>query len=196
MLPRVAAPCRGCGLAQPVAVCPRRASAWSVARVTAPFDYAPPLEGYLHALKFRRERSLGRAFGLLLAAELARTPRTFDTLVPVPLSARRLRARGYNQAAEIARAAARALGVPVLLSGAARTDGAPQTGLTAAARRRNVATAFRARGVLTGRRIAVVDDVITTGATVNALARVLLAAGAAEVEAVAVARTPARVGEV
>jgi ComF family protein len=188
MLVRVAAPCRACGLAQPVARCPRRSASWRVAAVVAPFEYAAPLDGYVHALKYRRARNLGRALGLLLAPASAGD---VDALVPVPLHPRRLRERGYNQATEIARTLSRERALPVLLRGIARRGPyVPQTGQAAAARLRNVATAFAVERDVAGLRIAIVDDVITTGATVNALAAALLAAGAARCEAWAVARTP------
>lgn len=196
-LPRVAKPCALCGLATPVASCPRRTQAWTVASVVAPFAYAPPLESYLHALKFWRARHLGRALGALLADGVAEAhacaPENghVDALVPVPLAPRRLRERGYNQAFEIARAAAAALGARVVARGIERRESrATQMGHDAAQRHAAVRTAFAVTRNLSGLRIAIVDDVITTGATVNALARALAARGAARVDAWAVARTP------
>ncbi len=187
-LTRVAAPCPACGLAQPVARCPRRPGAWRVSAVVAPFHYAAPLDGYVHALKYRGARNVGRALGLLLAS--AARPGDIDALVPVPLHPRRLRERGYNQATEISRALRQAFALPLLLRGIERRGPhVPQTGQAAAARARNVATAFAVVRNVAGLRIAIVDDVITTGATVNALAAALLAAGAARCEAWAVART-------
>jgi ComF family protein len=188
-LARVAAPCGKCGLALPVARCPRRSGTWRVEAVVAPFEYKAPLDGYLHALKYRGARNVGRALGLLLA--LAASAANIDALVPVPLHPRRLRERGYNQATEIARTLGYQFALPLLLRGIARRGGyVPQTGQAATARLRNVATAFVVGRNLAGLRIAIVDDVITTGATVNALAAELLAAGAARCEAWAVARTP------
>jgi ComF family protein len=151
--------------------------------------YAPPLDGYVRALKYRGARNLGRALGLLLAAALYGGD--VDALVPVPLHPRRLRERGYNQSVEIARPVSRALRLPLLLSRIDRRSAqVPQAGRTAAERLRNVAAAFAVGRDVAGRRIAIVDDVITTGATVNALASALLAAGAASCVAWAVARTP------
>jgi ComF family protein len=160
-----------------------------VSRVVAPFVYVAPLDHYVRELKYRGARKLGRAFGLLLAASAARESREVDALLPMPLHARRLRERGYNQATEIARAIARTLRRP-LLHGPHRLRASPtQTSLDARERYANSAGAFAVPGRLTGRRIAIVDDVITTGATVNALAEALLAAGADRVDAWAVART-------
>jgi ComF family protein len=114
-----------------------------------------------------------------------------DVFVAVPLHSTRLRERGYNQAIEIAQTLGRGLRMPVLLRGIERRHASPsQTGGSATQRRASVAAAFRVARSLAGLRIAIVDDVITTGATVNALAGELLAAGAARCIAVAAARTP------
>jgi ComF family protein len=190
-LVRVADGCSRCGLARPVALCPRMLMVWHVDAVIAPFSYEPPADHYLHALKYRGGRSLGRALALLLAPPLRDARLQVDALVAVPLHRTRLRERGYNQAHEIARALGRALRVPVLVRGIARRTATPaQTGQGALERRAGVAHAFRVERLLPGSNIAVVDDVITTGATVNALAAELKAAGAARVVAIAVARTP------
>ncbi|HEX7081193.1 MAG TPA: ComF family protein [Gammaproteobacteria bacterium] len=190
----ISRPCGICGLPSPVRRCPREAAAWHVERMIAPLEYCFPLDHYLQALKFGHGRMLGRALGLLLAepvaAALADGGLAADTLVPVPLHRERLLRRGYNQAVEIAQALAAELGLRIELAAVSRVRPAPaQSRLGARARRANVAHAFRALRPLPGRRIAVVDDVITTGSTVNALAAVLRAAGAVRVEAIAVART-------
>jgi ComF family protein len=153
--------------------------------------YGAPLDRHIHALKYRGARRLGRALASLLAEHVRERALHVDALVPVPLHAQRFRERGYNQAAEIARALGAALGLPVLLRGVVRRGAqAPQTGRGAAERRFGVMGAFAAQRSLRGCRLAIVDDVLTTGATVNALGEVLLAAGAARCEAWAVARTP------
>jgi len=111
--------------------------------------------------------------------------------VPVPLHRTRLNERGYNQAHEIARTLAQLLELPVLVRGVVRRAATPaQTGHGALERRAGVARAFRIDRRLQGWKVAIVDDVVTTGATVNALAAELKAAGAARCTAVAVARTP------
>jgi ComF family protein len=114
-----------------------------------------------------------------------------DALVPVPLHAARVRARGFAPAAILARSLARALGRP--LAGALRRtrDTPSQTGLDRAGRRRNVASAFAVARPLRGETVWLVDDVVTTGATLGEAARVLRAAGTGRVAAVCVARTPA-----
>jgi ComF family protein len=188
--PRVRRACARCGLARPVARCPLRGARWSVAAVIAPFDYAPPLEHYVHALKYRGARSLGRALALLVAPALPASRSEIDVLVPVPLHRTRRCERGYNQAVEIARPLARALGLPLLERGILRrTLSAAQTGQTARQRRASVANAFRVSRDFAGLRVAIVDDVVTTGATVNALAAEIVRAGARHCIAVAVART-------
>jgi ComF family protein len=186
---RLAPACRICGLPQPVASCPKNAD-WSLDFLVAPFAYAPPLDRFVIALKYHGARPLGRALGLLLVAELAER-HSVDALVPMPLHPHRLRTRGYNQAAEIARPIARALKAPLLVRGIRRTRPTPpQTGSSAELRRRNVANAFAVPRDVAGLRLAIIDDVVTTGATANALATALRDAGAASVGVWAVARTP------
>jgi len=192
-LRRVVAACERCGLARPVAICPRRARGWHVERVVAPFHYAPPLDGYVHALKYRGARGLGRTLALAMVEHVRGAACEVDALVPVPLHPRRLRERGFNQAFEIARTLGRALARPVLLARIHRRGAqVAQTGRGAAERLENVARAFAVERALAGLRLAIVDDVLTTGATVNALAAALLAAGAQRCDVWAVARTPER----
>jgi ComF family protein len=186
----IGAACIRCGLPLPVAHCPARRTPWLVDAIVAPLRYGAPLDDYVHALKYRGARSLGRAFGLLIA-DAARAPASrLDALVAVPLHRSRRATRGYNQAYEIARTLARELGVPLVTRGITRQragDALARQGV--AQRRASVAHAFRVTRNLTGLRLAIVDDVVTTGATVNALAAELRAAGAAACIAIAVART-------
>ena len=171
--------------------CPRPHPGWSIATVTAPFHYGPPLDAHIHSMKFRRSRSMGRALGLMLAESLRghRTAAAVDALAPVPLHRKRLRDRGFNQALEIARPVAAGTGLPVLSGGIGRcTDTRPQTLLEAGNRYANVQGAFEVHRDLHGMDVAIIDDVITTGATVNALAASLRNAGAGKVHAWALAR--------
>ena len=141
-LARVAAPCRACGLAQPAARCPRRAVAWRVDAVVAPFAYAAPLDGYVHALKYRGARNLGRALGLLLAAAV-RGARRRRARAGAAASAAPARARlqpGVEIARTLGARARAAAAARAASSAAARTRRRPVS--AAAERLRNVAAAF------------------------------------------------------
>ncbi|WP_212758191.1 ComF family protein [Usitatibacter palustris] len=135
------------------------------------------------------------AVGAWLAArvvERVRAERRPDLLLPMPLAAARLRERGFNQAHELARIVGRALGIR-FAAGATRIRAtAPQSGLDRPARERNLRGAFRVAGGvgMQGRSIAIIDDVLTSGATASSLAVALKSAGAERVDAWVVARTP------
>jgi ComF family protein len=200
LVPAPRAACPGCGEAPPggrsARLCPacrRRPPCY--AELVVPWSYEPPLDAVILALKFRRLPWLGRRLAVPLAAAVAGRV-AGEAVVPVPLHWRRRLARGYNQAEAIARPLAACLGLPCVRALARRRATAAQTGLERAARRANVRHAFRTvprrRADVAGRRVLLVDDVATTGATLDAAARSLLAAGAVAVTAVAVARTPAR----
>lgn len=176
--------CAGCRLAPP-----------GFASLTAPWLYRPPLAEAVRALKFRRLAWVGARLAAPLAEEIVAGPAEgCELVVPVPLHWRRRLARGYNQATAIARPLARRVGLPMAEVLLRRRPTPPQTALPRAARRTNPHGAFAVPGRharrLAGRRVLLVDDVVTTGATLDAAARTLLAAGAAEVHAAAVARTP------
>ena len=165
------------------------------ALAVCPWLYAWPVDQAIQSLKFRGERAWARVFGALLARERARDARTSwpDLVVPVPLHTGRLIERGYNQAADLARFAARAL--PLRCApGALRRSRATheQSALPAAQRSRNVAGAFEASSRLDGLRVALVDDVLTTGSTVRAAGAALAAAGASGLELWVVARSARR----
>ncbi|HXF45088.1 MAG TPA: ComF family protein [Burkholderiaceae bacterium] len=155
-------------------------------------DYAPPMDGVIVALKFGHRLELAAALGALLA-QWARAALDLDDalIAPVPLAFERQAERGFNQALEIARVAARDLGLPLATGALTRVKHAPpQEALGLAERRRNVRGAFAASDAVAGRRVIVVDDVMTSGATLDEIARVLKAAGAARVTNLVVARTP------
>jgi ComF family protein len=152
--------------------------------------YAGVVREALHALKFERAPALARPLADLTVEQWgAALPAPVDGVVPVPLGRDRLRTRGYNQAALLADRVARRLGVPTRgrwLERARETT--PQSELPAAARRANVRGAFRAAPAVAGRRVLLVDDVWTTGATVAECAGALVAAGADGVAVLTVAR--------
>jgi ComF family protein len=155
------------------------------------FRYEAPIAAAIVDLKFHGRLLAGHVVGRLMGHALARRAEPLpELLVPVPLSAARLRRRGYNQALELGRALAGVLRVPLAPAAARRTrDTGEQTRLDAAQRRRNVRGAFAVdAAAVRGRHVAVLDDVITTGATVAELARALRDAGATRIEAWAAAR--------
>ncbi|MBU0752489.1 MAG: ComF family protein [Gammaproteobacteria bacterium] len=153
----------------------------------AAFAYAFPMDKLVQQLKYAHRLAIADFFaGELLARKLP----AVDLIVPLPLSPRRLRERGFNQAAEIARPMAGALGLPLLLDGCRRIlDTAPQAMLPWKERRKNVRHAFACGLDLTGKSVLVVDDVMTTGATLDEFARLLKNHGAARVCNAVVART-------
>ena len=156
----------------------------------AALEYRFPCDVLVQALKFRGELALAAPLGRLLGERVARTGERVDRVLPVPLSAARLRARGYNQSLEIGRHAARALGAPLAAHACERSrDTAPQSALRWDERARNVRGAFRCTVPLEGAVVAVVDDVMTTGATLAEIAATLKRAGAARVVNWVVART-------
>jgi ComF family protein len=156
----------------------------------APFDGV--VRHALHALKYAGERRLARPLGEAVAERWARAGDGGDLLVPVPVHASRRRERGYDQAELIAAVAAAALGVPMAPHVIRERATTPQYRLDRRHRAANVADAFRVRdgasSGIAGRRVVLVDDVVTTGATLAATAEALLAAGAVTVSAVTVAR--------
>jgi len=159
-------------------------------RTTALADYRAPVDGMITALKFGGRIDLADCFARLLAERDAGR-RIDDLVIAVPLSFERESERGFNQSREIARVYARLADLPLSDDALWRVRHTPpQQSLARDARQRNVRGAFGAKTNLTGRRVVVVDDVMTTGSTLDEIARVLKAAGAARVENLVVARTP------
>ena len=154
-------------------------------RTLAPYTYAQPLTGVIEGLKSGNGVRQARILGALLSAsaEAAYAPTELpEVLIPVPLTRRRLRQRGFNQAALLARSTARRLGLPSVPGHLARIRNTPpQRSLPRSARLTNVRAAFAVKRPITYGRVALVDDVSTTGATVHAASTALLAGGAEEV---------------
>ncbi len=155
--------------------------------ITCAFVYAWPLAPLVQHYKYAGNLALAR---LLARAIADRLDRSADVIIPLPLAPRRLRERGFNQALEIARLLSGSTGIPLAPHACRRVrDSTPQAALPWAERARNIRGAFVCDADLAGMRVAVVDDVMTTGATLNEIARNLLQAGAAEVQGWVVART-------
>ena len=154
----------------------------------APLRYEGVGKEIVHALKYRGYTRVVEKLAAPLLHEAARGSGPFDRVVPVPLHWARLRERGFNQAALLARGVAGRINAPVSDTLQVVRSTRDQVELSAAERRANVAGAFSAGGRPRG-RILLVDDVLTTGATLSACAATLLRAGAAEVHAVSLCRT-------
>jgi ComF family protein len=157
------------------------------AQASAPYLHGGALAEAIHRLKYEKREDLARPLGVLFEACVR--PRA-DVLVPVPLHPARLRERGFDQARLLAAEAARRFGLPVAsLLVRTRATG-QQVGRDRAARERNLLGAFGVCGEVRGKRICILDDVLTTGATASAAAQALLEAGAARVEVRTLARAP------
>lgn len=172
--------------------CAREAPAYDRARFVMRYDQGS--RGLVLAFKHGDRLEGAPSFALWMARAGRALLAEADLVAPVPLHPIRLFARRYNQAALLAQALARTTGVPALPDLLLRRRHTPPQGrFSAAARRRNVAGAFavspRHRGALAGRRVLLVDDVMTTGATVSACARVLRRQGAAGVDVLVLARS-------
>jgi ComF family protein len=155
------------------------------------YRYGYPIDHLVRALKYRDRLINARILGHLLAESLVATCRTDwpEALIPVPLAKTRFAERGFNQAIEIAKHVADKMQIPLradLLERKRATR--EQAGLDRIGRGKNVRRAFALRAPLNLKHVAVVDDVVTTGSTVNEIARVLRRAGAQRVEVWAVAR--------
>lgn len=193
LLPRLGPQCRHCAL--PLA---RDSACGRCLQQPSPLDqawsgfaYAPPLDQPLHALKFHGQLGLAPVLGELLAALPPRLDLAgIDMLIPSPLHPQRLRSRGFNQALELCRPLARRHQLEIRRDILQRVHPTrEQSRLNASQRHRNVRHAFACRQPLNGEHVLLFDDVMTTGATLFAMARTLKSAGAAKVSAITLART-------
>lgn len=162
--------------------------------------YEGVLRELIHLYKYGRIRTLARPLGSLLVAALPRDEK-FDAVTPVPLHWRRQWQRGFNQSEILAREIARRCGIPMVKALRRVRSTAAQASLSNTGRRRNVAAAFACRrfartakngGSVRGRRILLIDDVMTTGSTAAACALALKRAGASRVALLTVARVDRR----
>ena len=156
-------------------------------RTEAVFSYAFPLDKLVLAFKYGGKFHLAKLFGEKLAQRMTSKP---DCLVAMPLHPIRLRERGFNQSLLIAQYLGNQLNLPVLPFACQRIRNTPsQSKLPLKERGKNMRNAFSCTNAVAGKHVAIVDDVMTTGATMNELAMVLLNAGASEVSALILART-------
>lgn len=193
-LPWNTSACPGCALPQAQGVlcpaCLHRPRAFDAA--CAAFTLAAPVQQGIHGLKYQAQflqaNLLAQAFAQHLQQQSHTSP---QLIVPVPLHWRRQWWRGYNQSIELAKMIGKALGIAVDAKAAKRLRATPdQIGQSAAQRRRNLKGAFVVSERVAGLDIALLDDVMTTGATLEELAQACKAAGAARVDAWAIARQP------
>ena len=182
---RCALPLASCG---PCGECLRSPPPFD--RALAAFEYRFPIDRVIHRYKSAGDLALGRWLAQCLARRVRGEPLP-DALVAPAIGAKRLRERGFDQALEIAKEVGRALGVPVERRGVTRVrETTAQRALGARERRANLRGAFACSPRVAGRRLALVDDVITTGATAREVAAALRESGARSVAVWAVARTP------
>ncbi len=156
-------------------------------RTVAVFSYAFPLDRLVMLLKFNEQLQLASSFAEKIAVRVDTLP---DCVVPMPLHPERLKQRGFNQSAEVASRVARRLGVAFLAHACQRVrDTPPQSALKWKQRSKNVRRAFSCTQDMREKHVAIVDDVMTSGASINELALSLRRAGARDVSALVVART-------
>lgn len=200
-LPWLGSRCRQCALPLPgddllCGQCQQHPPAFS--QVVCPLLYRFPVDSLIPAFKYHGQLGYGRLLMNLLAEHVRYHYEEHhqslpDALIPMPLHSGRQAARGYNQALELARPLARLLDRELLGAHLQRTRSTqPQQGLNARERRRNLRGAFRCNhpDQVTGKHLALVDDVLTTGTTADEASRTLLQAGALSVSVWCVARTP------
>lgn len=193
-LPWLENPCPTC--AMPLGVALDQGSACGACQADPPpfvrtvvaLDYGFPIDAAIKRCKFHGRLQYVPAFTEILLHVSHTLPDDVDALLPVPLHRWRHLRRGFNQAMEMARPLSRKLGLP-LVRNVRRSVATPyQSGLDAAERRRNLESAFALRGTIRAKHIAIVDDVVTTGATCRQLAALMLGHGVPRVSVLALAR--------
>ncbi len=159
----------------------------------ASWTYQPPIAQLISRFKYQRQLSIGRSLSMLLAENIAAnySPESLpDVITPTPLHRWRLLRRGFNQSEHICQVLSKKLGIPVNSLVKRQRPTPAQQSLTASQRRRNLKGAFKVSRDVKGLSIALVDDVLTTGATATEISQCLLKAGAKEVHLWCLARTP------
>ena len=159
----------------------------------SPFRYEDEVIGLVHQLKFGEKISYAKAMGEMLFRQLLATDEKPDCLLPVSLHSSRLRQRGFNQSIEISRVISRQLSIPIERTAIVRhRSTVAQTGLNAKQRQKNIRGAFSVVAELNYKHVLIIDDVMTTGATVNELARVLKKNKVERVGVLSIARAPVK----
>ena len=181
--------CRGCLGDLPWIDTPVMPSGPELEHVIVPLKYEFPIDAAIKALKFRRKLFYAPAFAQLLCHVRHQLPDDLDAVLPVPLHWRRKWWRGFNQALEIAKPVAKELGLPLIHVARRQRATTPQSGLSAKQRAKNMRDAFRVKRALACEHVLLIDDVITTGATITQLGKVLRHAGVDRVSASALARS-------
>lgn len=189
--PRCAVPLAANPGAAPCASCQSRPLPFET--VVAPYRYAFPVDQAVQALKFRGRLEFVTVFTPAMMRALDGAACDIDCVVPVPLHWLRHGHRGFNQAVELARPVADVLGLPICRQVLRRRRTRPQSGLDAGNRRTNLRGAFRVGGALHSGHALIIDDVMTTGATVAELARCLHANGVERISVLVAARAAAHV---
>jgi ComF family protein len=154
----------------------------------AVFLYTYPIDAMMVRYKYGNRLNLGDTFGEFLSEKIS--VKSIDVIIPMPMHPQRIKERGFNQALEIAKVLAKNHKVPLDFKSAIRqTLSPPQASLPLKERVKNIKGVFKVNGELAGKRVAIVDDVMTTGASLNELSKTLKKAGAAHVECWVIART-------
>jgi ComF family protein len=195
-LPRIAHPCPTCAMPLPDGLTDLQCGACQahpseIDWIYAPFLYGTPFRELIHAHKFHQITPLGNLLAQVLFREIGKqlASKAVDYLVPVPLAPARIRNRGFNQSLEVSRYLAKWSGIPVADQWVLRKDSPrSQVGLTKTDRKLALRNLFEVPRSLQGLSILLIDDVVTTGSTVQELARMLRKAGAKQIGVCAVAR--------
>ncbi|MFT7223375.1 MAG: ComF family protein [Cellvibrionaceae bacterium] len=197
-LPKLRNPCQHCGVPTPHAhqrcgQCLKNPPVFE--SVHTPWTYASPLDKLLYNFKHLGDQCTGKALSQLLSVEIkndyfSRHLSLPEILVAVPMSKRQQWRRGFNQAALLCTELHQSFGIPVFTALKRRHSEIQQKQLNRQQRLRNLSGCFQISGQLSGKSVAIVDDVVTTGATANTLAKALRKAGAGEIRVWALCRTP------
>lgn len=162
-------------------------------RTVAAFEYAFPVDALLRSLKYRSNLAMARVLADFLSTRITSTVKPAelpDYIVPMPLHPKRLRERGFNQAVEIARRVSKSTRVPLFAHACQRVRDTPsQTELPWKEREKNIRGAFACNTDFLGKHVTILDDVMTTGTSLNELSKLLRDHGATRVSAWVVART-------